>query len=127
MRPMVEGWAAKNATFKKIDNGVEQYGWRMVMITRLVPVFPFNLQNYAYGLTKVNFGTYVLVSWICMLPGTVAYVFLSGAIISGEGDPGQILVYLAIGGVVLVGLSFLPRLLRRRFQIGEPADPSVNV
>lgn len=126
LRPMVEEWAAKNAAFKKIDDGVKEHGWRMVMITRLVPLFPFNLQNYAYGLTKVSFGTYVLVSWICMLPGTIAYVFLSGAIVSGEGDPGKILVYLAIGGVFLAGLSFVPRLVQRRFQIEKPADPPVN-
>ncbi len=115
LRPMVESWAADNDAFRKIDDGVQEHGWRMVMLTRLVPLFPFNLQNYAYGLTKVPFWTYVLVSWVCMLPGTMAYVVASGSIISGEGDVGKTLVYLGIAAVLFVGLSFVPRMLNRRF------------
>jgi len=121
MRPMVEGWAVKNPVFQKIDDGVEQQGWRMVMITRLVPLFPFNLQNYAYGLTKVKFSTSVLVSWICMLPATIAYVFASGSIIEGEGDIKKTLTYLAIAAVFFVALSFLPGLIRRKFKV-DPID-----
>jgi uncharacterized membrane protein YdjX (TVP38/TMEM64 family) len=122
MRPMVENWAAKNPVFQKIDDGVEQQGWRMVMITRLVPLFPFNLQNYAYGLTKVKFLTYVLVSWICMLPATIAYVFASGSIIEGEGEIGKTLTYLAVAAVFFVMLSFLPKCLRKKFKV-DPVEP----
>ena len=126
MRPMVETWAAKNSAFQKIDNGVEQNGWRMVMLTRLVPIFPFNLQNYAYGLTKINFWTYVLVSWICMLPGTVAFVFASGSIIGGKGDVKKTFMYLAIAGVFFVGLSFVPKLLNKKYDLAETADENAE-
>jgi uncharacterized membrane protein YdjX (TVP38/TMEM64 family) len=119
MRPMVEGWAQENKIFKKIDNGVEEHGWRMVMITRLVPFFPFNFQNYAYGLTKVPFWTYVLVSWICMLPGTAAYVIASGSIISGEGDVKKTLGILAVAAVIFVGLSFIPSLIKKRYALAD--------
>ena len=54
-RGMVEGWVQGNAQFRRIDEGVQRQGWRMLMITRLIPLFPFNLQNYAYGLTKIRF------------------------------------------------------------------------
>jgi uncharacterized membrane protein YdjX (TVP38/TMEM64 family) len=53
----------------------------MVAITRLIPVFPFNLLNYGFGLTKIPFWTYVFWSWLCMLPGTVLYVVGVDAVI----------------------------------------------
>ncbi|WP_432666413.1 TVP38/TMEM64 family protein [Wukongibacter baidiensis] len=112
-RGMVEGWVEGNEQFKKIDEGVEKQGWRMLMITRLVPIFPFNLQNFAYGLTKINFGTYVLVSWICMLPGTIAFTFTSGAIVNGAGI-GKTLIYLGIGAVFFVILSLIPGWIQKK-------------
>ncbi|MFT5124292.1 MAG: putative membrane protein YdjX (TVP38/TMEM64 family) [Kiritimatiellia bacterium] len=126
MRPMVENWAAKNPVFKKIDEGVDANGWRMIMFTRLVPLFPFNLQNYAYGLTRVNFLTYVVVSWIFMLPGTIAFVFASGSIIGGKGDMKKTFMYLGVAGVLFVSLSFLPKLLKRKVSAEPAAEELVN-
>lgn len=57
-----------NPIFKKIDDGVAKNGTSFLILTRLVPVFPFSLQNYAYGLTSLNLGTYALVSLITMAP-----------------------------------------------------------
>ena len=122
LRPMVEGWAQKNSVFRKIDDGVEQHGWRMVMTTRLVPIFPFNLQNYAYGLTKVKFPTYLVCSWLFMLPGTAAYVIASGSIISGEGNVKKTISYLAIAAVLFVGLSLIPGLLKKKYAMDEGGD-----
>lgn len=113
-RELVENWVAGNAQFQEIDEKVEQEGWRIVMFTRLVPFFPFNLQNYAYGLTKIKFLTYVLVSAIFMLPGTIAYVQIGGAIISGEGNLSKTLSYLSIAGILILLVSLIPRFLRKR-------------
>ncbi len=112
-RGLVENWVAGNDKFRKIDEKVEQEGWRILMFTRLVPIFPFNLQNYAYGLTKIKFPTYVLVSSIFMLPGTIAYVQIGGALVSGEGNLDKTLIYLSITGVFIVLLSLIPKFLRR--------------
>ncbi|MDA0991246.1 MAG: TVP38/TMEM64 family protein [Verrucomicrobia bacterium] len=71
---------AGDAKFKAIDEAVAEEGWKIVGLTRLSPVFPFVLLNYAFGLTKVSFRHYVLASWIAMLPGTVMYVYI-GAVI----------------------------------------------
>ena len=111
---MVEGWVQGNAQFRRIDEGVQRQGWRMLMLTRLVPLFPFNLQNYAYGLTKIRFSTYLLVSWICMLPGTAAYVQLGAAVNVGEGNIRKTLIYLAGAGVFIVLVSLIPNLIRKR-------------
>ncbi|MYC74332.1 TVP38/TMEM64 family protein [Candidatus Poribacteria bacterium] len=112
-RDLVEGWVQDNAQFRKIDEQVEEQGWRILMFTRLVPIFPFNLQNYAYGLTSIRFSTYVLVSAIFMLPGTAAFVQLGGAFVSGEGNIWKTLLYLGIAGVLMLLLSLIPKLLRK--------------
>lgn len=112
-RGMVEGWAQSNEQFKKIDEGVEKQGWRMLMLTRLVPVFPYNIQNFAYGLTKINLVTFIIVSFLCMLPGATAFTFMAGAIVAGE-SPAQILIYLSVGAVLLVGISLLPGYLQKK-------------
>ena len=67
---------AKNTKFASIDQAVGDEGWKIVGLTRLSPVFPFSLLNYAYGLTKVSLRDYVLASWIGMMPGTVMYVYI---------------------------------------------------
>jgi len=103
----------KNPTYEKIDQGVKKQGARMLVITRLVPVFPFNVQNYLYGLTDINIFTYMFISWLCMLPGTIAYAFLAGAIVSGNGDVGKTFIYLGIGAIFLVAVSYIPKVLNK--------------
>jgi uncharacterized membrane protein YdjX (TVP38/TMEM64 family) len=78
-RRRVERWAARDPRFAAIDEAVGREGWRIVLLTRLSPVFPFNLLNYLYGLTRVRLGPYVLASWIGMMPGTLLYVYLGFA------------------------------------------------
>jgi len=70
----------KNEKFATIDQAVADEGWKIVLLTRLSPVFPFTLLNYAFGLTRVKLSHYVLASWIGMLPGTVMYVYLGSLV-----------------------------------------------
>lgn len=124
-RDMVEGWIERNKALKKIDEGVKQQGWRMLMITRLVPLFPFNVQNYVYGLTNIPLRTYVLVTLPTMIPATIAYNFASGsareAILSGAQPEAlkKTFFYLAIAAVFFVLLSLLPGWIKKRY--GTPA------
>lgn len=112
-RGMVEGWVAKSPRLAKIDHAITRHGWRIVMITRLVPLFPFNLQNYAYGLTRIAFWRYLLISWLCMLPATVAYTFAGGAFSEGGGDIRRTVLYLGVAGSLLVVVSLIPRWLNK--------------
>ncbi len=73
-RDSITGWLSDNEKFRKLDSMTERHGQIMVALTRLVPVFPFNLLNYGFGLTHVPFWTYLFWSWLCMLPGTIVYV-----------------------------------------------------
>ena len=74
-RKRFEGWIQKKPSFSVIDKAVAKQGWKIVFLTRLSPIFPFNFQNYAYGLTSVPFWHYTLATWIGMIPGTFLYVY----------------------------------------------------
>lgn len=67
---------AKSEKFTAIDQAVGREGWKIVGLTRLSPLFPFSLLNYAYGLTTVSLRDYFFASWIGMMPGTVMYVYI---------------------------------------------------
>jgi uncharacterized membrane protein YdjX (TVP38/TMEM64 family) len=75
-RDWVAGRIEGNPKFKAIDEAVAREGWKIVGLTRLSPVFPFNLLNYAFGLTKVGLRDYFFASWLGMIPGTILYVYV---------------------------------------------------
>ena len=75
-RDWVAAKIAGSGKFRAVDEAVAREGWKIVLLTRLSPVFPFNILNYAFGLTKVGLKDYFLASWIGMIPGTVMYVYL---------------------------------------------------
>ena len=79
-RHVARDWVAKkmqsHEKFRPIDEAVAREGWKIVGLTRLSPVFPFNLLNYAFGITQVSLRDYFLASWIGMMPGTVMYVYI---------------------------------------------------
>ena len=75
----------KNEKFATIDRAVADEGWKIVLLTRLSPVFPFTLLNYAFGLTRVKLSHYVLASWLGMIPATVMFVYLGSLVNVGAG------------------------------------------
>lgn len=116
-RGPVERWVARSPRLARIDLAVAEHGWRILMITRLVPLFPFNLQNFAYGLTRIRFGTFVAISAVAMLPGTAAYTLAGSALAEGGGELRRTLVFLGGAGVLVVLVSLIPRWLRARSRV----------
>jgi uncharacterized membrane protein YdjX (TVP38/TMEM64 family)/rhodanese-related sulfurtransferase len=114
-RYLASDWVAARSggRLKQLINGVEAEGWRFVAFVRLVPLFPFNLLNYALGLTRIRFSHYLLATCVCMLPGAIAYTYLGyagrEAVGGGEGLIRKALLALALLAVV----AFLPRLIGR--------------
>ncbi|OOZ38462.1 sulfurtransferase [Solemya pervernicosa gill symbiont] len=106
---------------KRLKNGVESEGWRFVAFVRLVPLFPFNALNYALGLTRIKLSHYIIASYLCMLPGGIAYTYLGyagrEAVAGGEGLIQKILLAVALLALV----SFLPRLIAM-FRRGPEVD-----
>jgi uncharacterized membrane protein YdjX (TVP38/TMEM64 family) len=118
-RDSISAWLKGKKTFQRLDEMTERHGAVIVALTRLVPIFPFNLLNYGFGLTRVPFWTYVFWSWLCMLPGTFLYVLgadaVSRAIAGGDVSWGLI---IAIAGAAVV-LGFLVRFAKNRLQSKE--------
>lgn len=114
-RYLAHDWVEKKVggRMKQLKQGVESEGWRFVAFVRLVPLFPFNLLNYALGLTRIKFSHYSIATYICMLPGAIAYTYLGYAgreAIIGGGDMVQ-KIMLAIALLAIVG--FLPSIIGR--------------
>ncbi|TAN37294.1 MAG: TVP38/TMEM64 family protein [Verrucomicrobia bacterium] len=109
-RDAIASGLAKNEKFQKLDKLTEKNGAIIVAVTRLVPIFPFNLLNYGFGLTKVPFWTYVLWSALCMLPGTILYVVGTDAVATAvqEGRIPWVLV-----GIVLLIIGLLAVIVKK--------------
>jgi uncharacterized membrane protein YdjX (TVP38/TMEM64 family) len=79
-RYLARDWVARriagSARFRAVDEAVAKEGWKIVFLTRLSPVFPFNILNYAFGLTRVALRDYFFASWLGMIPGMFLYVYL---------------------------------------------------
>jgi len=105
--------------FQRLDRMAGQRGWLIVALTRLIPLFPFNLLNFGFGLTRVRFATYVFWSWLCMLPGIVVYVAGTDAVVQFVMR-GRVSWFLlaALGGGIVV-LAGLIRFGRRKLGNGE--------
>jgi uncharacterized membrane protein YdjX (TVP38/TMEM64 family) len=119
-----------NERFRAIDEAVGREGWKIVGLTRLSPVFPFNLLNYAYGITRVSLRDYFLASWIGMLPGTVMYVYLGSlagslANLGGHGrgrTPAQWALYV-VGLLATVAVTvFVTRIARAALAAKVPSE-----
>lgn len=113
-REMVAHWVAKSPRMARIDGAVVRHGWRILAFTRLVPVFPFNLQNYAYGLTGIRFSTYLLVSAVFMLPGTAAFTLAGDALAEGATGLRWLVLCFGVAALLLAILYVVPRRLGRR-------------
>jgi len=120
-REWVAGKIQGNQKFEAIDAAVAQEGWKIVGLTRLSPLFPFNLLNYAFGLTQVSLKNYFLASWIGMLPGTVMYVYIGSlagdlaTLVSGElsRTPAE-WAFLGVGLIATVVLTlYITRIAQR--------------
>jgi uncharacterized membrane protein YdjX (TVP38/TMEM64 family) len=118
-RGAVAQWLSDKEKFQKLDRMTEEHGAIMVALTRLVPLFPFNILNYGFGLTRVRFWTYVFWSWLCMLPGTVLYVVgadtVTKAVVQGQ-VPWTPLVILLLAAIVL---ALLVRFARAKLKAKE--------
>jgi len=125
-RGSIERWLEGNEKFRRLDELTARHGDIMVAITRLVPIFPFNLLNYGFGLTKVAFRTYIVWSFVCMLPGTILYVVGSAAVARAlrEGKVPWVLVVVVamILGIIIV----LGRQARKKLREDEGKVPVSN-
>ncbi|SCZ59482.1 TVP38/TMEM64 family protein [Thiohalomonas denitrificans] len=122
-RYITSDWVRRqtHGRLRQVIRGAEKEGWRFVAFTRLVPVFPFALLNYAFGLTRISLSIYVLTTFTFLGPGSFAYAYLGFAgreVVEGDAAPPEVLLAFVLLGVITL-LPFVARrryLLRKRLQ-----------
>lgn len=123
-RYVASDWVQRKAggNLRRLMDGVDGEGWRFVAFVRLVPVFPFNLLNYALGLTRIPFGNYLVTSAVCMIPGCAAYTYLGyagrEAVTGGEGMIQKGMIGLALLAVAI----FIPSWVKK-WRAGRTSAP----
>ena len=109
--------------YRRIEDHMRRDGWQLVFFTRILPINPFAFLNYAYGLTRISFGRYLIASVIGVIPNTLALLWTThaaGQLATGEMD-WRVLALLFAGAALFAGLAWLPRLLRRNMPEAIPA------
>ncbi|MBT6065376.1 MAG: sulfurtransferase [Proteobacteria bacterium] len=114
-RYLAADWVEQKASsrVRRLKSGVEAEGWRFIAFVRLVPLLPFNILNYALGLTHIRISHYIFATFFAMAPGAVAYTYIGFAgrelIAGGEG-----LIQKGLLAIGLLALAvFLPGFIKR--------------
>jgi uncharacterized membrane protein YdjX (TVP38/TMEM64 family) len=123
-RYLARDWVAARISGTKVhrlDEKVAEHGWKIVAFTRLVPIFPYFLVNYTFGLTRIALLPYAVSTFFAMLPLTIAYVYFSSHILDlfqGKVSGGLIV------GIILVALVSLIPLVYRKIKAtrGDPLE-----
>ena len=126
LREKVAAWAAANPKFRSLDQAIGRQGFKMVLLTRLSPVFPFVLLNYFLGLTAVRTGAYILANLIGMLPATFLFVYIGAAArdaLAGQPDTAagfyqQVLKYVGLAATLAVVVT-VTRIARKALREAE--------
>jgi pyruvate/2-oxoglutarate dehydrogenase complex dihydrolipoamide dehydrogenase (E3) component/uncharacterized membrane protein YdjX (TVP38/TMEM64 family) len=129
LRERVASWAAAQAKFRSLDQAIGRQGFKMVLLARLSPVFPFVLLNYFLGLTAVRTGAYVLANLLGMLPATFLFVYIGAAArdaIAGQPEASadfyqQVLKYVGLVATIAVVVS-ITRIARKALREAEQAQ-----
>lgn len=110
LRDSMEKKFANNLVYQKINEGIEKNGTDFLIITRLVIIFPYNIQNFIYGLTNIGFIKYTIITFFTIIPGTFLYTFLADELVNnGFSFSSETLIKVFVASVLLAALAILPR------------------
>ena len=126
MREKVARWAESSPKFCSLDQAIGRQGFKMVLLMRLSPIFPFVLLNYFLGLTAIRTGAYALANLLGMLPAMLLFVYIGAAArdaIAGQmatsvGFYQQIFKYVGLLATIAV-VVFVTRIARRALREAE--------
>ncbi|MDT2595688.1 TVP38/TMEM64 family protein [Enterococcus dongliensis] len=104
---------SQEPAFQKIEQGVRENGLSFLIFTRLVPIFPFAIQSYAYAMTPMSVKKFSFISCLTMIPASFIYAFMASEIAS-KGVSVTLLLELTAAGVLLALLAYLPKKISKK-------------
>ena len=120
-RDLLLKYVGHSHTFQAIEKGIARNGIDFLILTRLIPLFPYNIQNYAYGLTTIAFWPYTLISALTTLPGIVIYTVMASDLANG-GITLRFILQLCLAGLALSILVQLAKLYARHKHVDLSAS-----
>ena len=120
-RDLLLKYVGHSNTFQAIEKGIARNGIDFLILTRLIPLFPYNIQNYAYGLTTITFWPYTLISALTTLPGIVIYTVMASDL-ANEGITLRFILQLCLAGLALFILVQLAKLYARHKHVDLSAS-----
>ncbi|HCN4704311.1 TPA: TVP38/TMEM64 family protein [Escherichia coli] len=120
-RDLLLKYVGHSHTFHAIEKGIARNGIDFLILTRLIPLFPYNIQNYAYGLTTIAFWPYTLISALTTLPGIVIYTVMASDL-ANEGITLRFILQLCLAGLALFILVQLAKLYARHKHVDLSAS-----
>ncbi|MGD9613430.1 MAG: TVP38/TMEM64 family protein [Kiritimatiellia bacterium] len=123
-RDWIERRIGHTRLFRRLEENMRSEGWQLVFFTRLLPINPYGFLNYAYGLTRLSFGRYIVASTLGVIPNVLALMWTAkaaGKIVRGQMD-WHVLAILFAGAGLFAVLAWLPKLLRRRNRLAVLPD-----
>ncbi|MDA8478914.1 TVP38/TMEM64 family protein [Citrobacter sp. Awk 4] len=115
-RDLLLKYVGHTPVFQAIEKGISRNGTDFLILTRLIPLFPYNIQNYAYGLTSIAFWPFTVISAITTLPGLLIYTLMASEL-SHEGISTLFMVKLCLAGLALFSLIQLAKIYARHKQV----------
>lgn len=125
-RDLLLKYVGHSNTFQAIEKGIARNGIDFLILTRLIPLFPYNIQNYAYGLTTIAFWPYTLISALTTLPGIVIYTVMASDL-ANEGITLRFILQLCLAGLALFILVQLAKLYARHKHVDLSASRLVTL
>ncbi|CAM6270085.1 TVP38/TMEM64 family protein [Escherichia fergusonii] len=115
-RELVLKYVGDTTVFQSIEKGIARNGIDFLILTRLIPLFPYNIQNYAYGLTAIAFWPYTFISAFTTLPGIFIYTFMASDLVT-EGITLSFIFKFCLAGLILFILIQLAKCYARYKQV----------
>jgi len=123
LRKRIEGWVARNPKFVAVDRAIAREGSKIVVLVRLAAVFPFLFVNYAFGLTGIRLVPYVVATFIGILPGAIAFVYLGAAGAAAATQSRTRTIFMIAGVVIAFAVSiYVGRIAKRALFHDELED-----
>ncbi|MDH0313012.1 TVP38/TMEM64 family protein [Klebsiella pasteurii] len=118
-RELLLKYIGQTTIFQAIEKGIARSGADFLILTRLIPLFPYNIQNYAYGLTAIPFWTFTFISALTTLPGIFIYTLMASELIR-EGVTPLFVLKLTLAGLALFALIQAAKSYARYRRIATP-------